>query len=285
MEYQKMLIPIDGSESCLHALKESLIVADREKSCLIAVCVTSPDEDINRADDISEKMSSTCFETFERAKAIARGTNSNVRFIHRTGIVHEHIINISQEYDCDLIVMGRHETHGIKQLITGSVSTCILSNSNCDILIVPHESTIGWSNILVATDGSIYSHGAIESAIDLASSSKGNLHVVSIVDAGYKDNGNASEIDDKMLAQAREFVNDIIRMSSSAGVSCEGHVRIGQPANIILELADEFYITNILMSSLLMSSQGKAGHERSTLGSVATEVIGSSPCPVLIGRT
>lgn len=279
MVYRKMLIAIDGSEPSIHALKESLRLADREKSCLTAICVTPFRENINRAGYVSEQMSIPC-EAIERARVIASDNNINIRFVHETGIIHEQILNAAKEYDCDLIIMGRHKIHGLEQILTGSVTANILSISHCDVLIVPHESSIGWSNILVATDGSIYSHGALERALYFASAYKGHLHVVSVVDMLHEPDEAIPVFIHKMVNDAKSYVDEALQMSSSIGVQCRGHVRIGQPASIILELIDEFYIKNIFISS-----HGKTGYESSMFGSVAGKIIGLSPCPVFIGRS
>ena len=277
-----MLIAIDGSESSLHAFKESMKLADTEKSWITAVCVTPPyegDLEVMGIGDIREAMSRPCLDTIEKATAIADAQNRHVKFIHENGRFHERIIDVAEEYNCELIVMGRHGHHGLSRTLIGSVATRVIGFSQRDVLIVPKESAIGWGNVLVATDGSEFSERAVDRAIDFTASYEGKLNVVSAVDVPVEAYGEAPEAIDRMVEKAREIVDTAVNKAKAAGIMAEGHVRTGDSAEIILELAEKLSAETIFMSSL-----GKTGLTRLLLGSVAEKVIGLSHCPVLIAK-
>ena len=229
--------------------------------------------------DIREAMKRPCAEATEKADEIAHQDNRHVKFIHETGVFHEQIIDVANEYNCELIVMGRRGLHRFERTLIGSVSTRVIGFSNLDVLIVPLGSSIGWNNILVATDGSEYSNRALDRAIDFASSYGGKLNVVSIVDVPHEAYAEAPEAIDKMVEKARGIVKDAVDKATDAGVPAEGHVRSGDSTEIILELAGKLSVETIFIGS-----HGRTGIRRLLLGSVSEKVIGLSRCPVLIAK-
>lgn len=48
----------------------------------------------------------------------------------------QQIIALEQEYDCDLIALGKHGTHIAEELLLGSVTKHVLAESQCDVLVV-----------------------------------------------------------------------------------------------------------------------------------------------------
>lgn len=46
------------------------------------------------------------------------------------------ILSARKNHDCDLIVAGKHGTHVTEELLLGSVTKRLLSESNCDLLVV-----------------------------------------------------------------------------------------------------------------------------------------------------
>lgn len=277
-----MLIAIDGSESSLHAFRESMKLADTEKSWITAICVTPPyegDLEVVGIGDIREAMNRPCIETIEKATAIAKAEDRHVKFIHETGTFHEQIIDISEEYNCELIVMGRHGRHRLERTLIGSVATRVIGFSQRDVLIVPNDSNIGWKSILVATDGSDSSTRAVSRAIDFASSYGGRLNIISVVDVPVEAYGEAPEAIDRMLEKTKAIVDEAVEIAAQNGVAAEGHVRTGDGAEMILEMA-----VKLSAETIFISSHGKTGLRRLLLGSVAEKVIGLSHCPVLIAK-
>jgi len=58
----------------------------------------------------------------------------SVRVIH--GDPAQQIIAMEQEYDCDLIVVGKHGSHIMEELLLGSVTKHVLAESQCDVLVI-----------------------------------------------------------------------------------------------------------------------------------------------------
>lgn len=51
----------------------------------------------------------------------------------------EGIINYCNKNAVDLVIIGRHERHGISAWINGATADCILPNVPCDVLVVKLE--------------------------------------------------------------------------------------------------------------------------------------------------
>jgi nucleotide-binding universal stress UspA family protein len=62
-------------------------------------------------------------------------TEYSARVCH--GDPSQQIVAMEQEYDCDLIVVGKHGTHIAEELLLGSVTKHVLAQSQCDVLVIP----------------------------------------------------------------------------------------------------------------------------------------------------
>lgn len=59
----------------------------------------------------------------------------SARVIH--GGPSQQIVAMEQEYDADLIVVGKHGTHIAEEMLLGSVTKHVLAQARCDVLVVP----------------------------------------------------------------------------------------------------------------------------------------------------
>ena len=48
----------------------------------------------------------------------------------------QQIIAMEQEVDADLIVVGKHGSHIIEELLIGSVTKHVLAESQCDVMVI-----------------------------------------------------------------------------------------------------------------------------------------------------
>lgn len=54
----------------------------------------------------------------------------------------EGIINYSHKHDVDLLIIGRHERHGLSAWINGATADNIMPNVPCDILVVKLDKPV-----------------------------------------------------------------------------------------------------------------------------------------------
>jgi nucleotide-binding universal stress UspA family protein len=140
-------------------------------------------------------------------------------------------------------------------------------------------------SIVVGTDGSEPADEAVRQATDMASREGARLHLVT----AYPDpqilrerttgtGGGAHTIVD-LREVAESVVQRAARDALSKGVEVETHVREGQPAEVIIDVANQEQADLIVVGS-----RGLTGIKRYLLGSVSSKVSEHAPCSVMIVR-
>ena len=145
-----------------------------------------------------------------------------------------------------------------------------------------------FGSIVVGTDGSETAAEAVRQATDLAKAVGADIHLVSAyepigegrlreerkdVPADLEWMVNPREDVDKTLEEAREQIK-------GAGVSVETYARQGDPADAILDVAEEQNADLIVVGN-----KGMTGAKRFLLGSVPNKVSHHAPSSVMIIRT
>ena len=144
--------------------------------------------------------------------------------------------------------------------------------------------------ILIAVDGSEFSHCAIEKACELAGAMKNvSLKVISVYEAAIP---MASEpfaisaeyyqrLDDYAEGQAKKAAEegvDLIRKRvSDPSIEVTRLVELGRPAQLIVEAAANWHADLIVIGS-----HGYGFWSRLALGSVSAAVVSHAPCSVLV---
>lgn len=133
-----------------------------------------------------------------------------------------------------------------------------------------------FKRILFAHDATPAAERALPYLEHLARIEEGTVLVLHVYEA-Y----NTMQGYDAMLASlealAREVVDDSVSYLQAAGVSAEGLVRAGAPANVILHTALEEKVALIVLGT-----RGPSNVKDLLLGDVSTEVLRYARCPVLL---
>ncbi len=278
--YRKILVAIDGSESSMHALRESFKLAVNEKSWITVTSVIPPYEgelELVGVRNIVASLRKPCEDALSRAEKFAKEERALIKTVCEEGAVYERIVDLAEAENCDLIIMGRKGASRLESALIGSVTARVIGHSRRDVLVIPNGSQVGLKNILLATDGSKYSNIAAERAVDFAKSYGGNLKVVSIVDVPAEYYAEAPKAVDNLIESAKGFVKDVKKSAEAAGVDADTFVGEGEAYEIITKLSREQKADIIIMGS-----HGRTGLKRLLMGSVTEKVIGHSPCPVLV---
>ena len=133
----------------------------------------------------------------------------------------------------------------------------------------------GFTNILHSTDFSEASGLACEHAVRLARQCGAKLTVLHV----YPDPTRVP--DAWSIRDPRPELEDVLSRvaAGAADVSVERLLRIGTPAERIVEYARSHHCDLIVMGT-----HGRTGLKHVLLGSVAEKVIRSAPCPVMVVR-
>jgi nucleotide-binding universal stress UspA family protein len=132
--------------------------------------------------------------------------------------------------------------------------------------------------ILVSTDGSEYSEGAVREAIKLAKKCGSSLTAISIIESNPEFDALAPQIMEKKEKTARQNLEMVKEQAKKTGVACDIIVREGEDSyKIIVDEAMKNKNTTIVMGR-----RGRTGLKRLMMGSVTARVIGHAPCNILI---
>jgi nucleotide-binding universal stress UspA family protein len=142
--------------------------------------------------------------------------------------------------------------------------------------------------IVVGTDGSETAGKAVAQAAELAASVSSELLIVSAFEpvSGSRLREEAQEAPDdvRWMVNPREDVdatlNVAIEVAEEKGVTTRTFARQGDPADAILDVAEEEHADLIVVGN-----KGMTGAKRFLLGSVPNKVSHHAPCSVLIVRT
>ena len=278
--YKKLLVPIDGSESSIHALKESFKLAVNEGSWITVVSVVPPytgDLDLVAVGNVLASIRKPCEDALSNAEKIAKAEGALIKTVCEEGDVHERILDLADAENCDLIVMGRRGLRRLERALVGSVTARVIGYGHKDVLVVPKSTAVGWQKILLATDGSKYSWAASEKAIDFAKSYGGELLAISVVDVPSEFYAEAPQVVDDMAKKAKEFVAEIKKKAEAFNIKTSTFTGEGESYEVITDLAKKEK-----SDAIITESHGKTGLKRLIMGSVTEETIGHYPCPVLV---
>jgi len=145
-----------------------------------------------------------------------------------------------------------------------------------------------FSRIVVGTDGSDTASEAVKQATELAKATGATLDIVSAYEPVPRDRlrEESSEVPGDVAHSVgpREDVNQVLdgaaKHAREAGVEIQTHPREGEPADALLDVAEE-----VKADVIVVGNKGMTGAKRFLLGSVPNKVSHHSPCGVWIVRT
>jgi nucleotide-binding universal stress UspA family protein len=145
-----------------------------------------------------------------------------------------------------------------------------------------------FKTIVVGTDGSDTAGKAVGQAVDLARSIGAKVLIVSayepVSDSRLREEGRQVPADMQWMVNPREDVDATLEAAAAqaeeGGVTVESFARQGDPADAILDVAEEQGADLIVVGN-----KGMTGAKRFLLGSVPNKISHHAPCSVLIIRT
>ena len=145
-----------------------------------------------------------------------------------------------------------------------------------------------FTRIVVGTDGSETATEAVRQATELAKLSNARLDIVSAFEPiprqRLQEEQRGAPGDVQYEIGPREDVNVTLDNAAAAarkeGLEVEAHAREGDPADAILDVAEE-----MKADLIVVGNKGMTGARRFLLGSVPNKVSHHAPCSVIIIRT
>ena len=138
------------------------------------------------------------------------------------------------------------------------------------------------TRILLATDGSEDAELARTTAVDMATSTDSELHVVTVAPGYPSYDVRVPEIVEQLRKQAQNILDEQVeKIERDGGKVAQKHLRIAERyrAQQIVRVAEE-----IGAGLIVMGSRGLGGVRRALMGSVSDSVVRHAHCPVLVVR-
>lgn len=293
MRIQKIMVAFDGSSGSIEATKFASILAKCFGSSITVAHV------LPQITTLSAPMRFE-YDSVIRKKAGAEAMKMidmlrNDRVIATTellpakGSVSDSLINAAYDDKIDLIAVGTRGLGAFRRMILGSVSTKLLNDARCPVLIVRKRLSKGepqLRKILVATDGSKSAKDALDLAVNLSRVTKAELtiaHVVYLPPTIYS--AGASETIGMLYNDLRKQGDRIVRDGSKSAreeglkVSTQVIDNNRSPVWAITKLADDERFDLIIAGT-----RGIGGIKKALLGSVANGLAHYAKCSVLITK-
>ncbi len=145
-----------------------------------------------------------------------------------------------------------------------------------------------FKSIVVGTDGSETASEAVRQAVELAKEIGAHIRLVSayepVSQARLREEKSETPDDLQWMINPREDVDATLAEAAErvkeAGLEVETYARQGDPADAILDVAEE-----TSADLIVVGNKGMTGAKRFLLGSVPNKVSHHAPCSVLIIRT
>jgi nucleotide-binding universal stress UspA family protein len=142
--YQRVLVPVDFSDSSVRALRTAILVAPKADITVVHGCSVPVEGKLlwaGIADELVERYSDQVREEAERkiTSLILDAGGDMQHFYREVKRSEASPLILAKEVllGADLIAIGKHGQSMVEEWFLGSVTRHILSNSKCDVLVCP----------------------------------------------------------------------------------------------------------------------------------------------------
>jgi len=221
----------------------------------------------------------------EEAERVRDGGGEVAEVYLKRGQIVDELLDLAEELEASLIVLGSRGLGPVKRLVMGSVSEGVARNAPCPVLVM-RGGADAWppERIVIGDDGSEEARGAGELAATIGRlyDAKGLL-VRAYPQLPEQDiegrEFDARLVDDELRREEQALQERAAQIESSVGVRPRIRISVGDPVGCILEAAGEGVEEKTLVA---VGSHGFDAVWRLRLGSVSTKALHAAKGPILI---
>ncbi len=252
------VVALDGSEYSEHIVKAAHTVARQAGAALVGVIarpggVSGPDEYLDEA-------------------AARAGVEFARTHVYRDRLAASALITAAAAEPDAVVSMTTHARRGVAQAIFGSVAEEVIRRTEVPLVLggpafdVQAAAKVDrYDELLVCLDGSPAAAEVLPRAAAFAASIGVRVTVVAVLGDG---------------AATPDWAAAAVQVFTDAGLTAGFTALTGDPADAIVALAAQ------LPDALLgMTTHGRSGMARVSVGSVTMEVVRHAPCPVFVVRS
>jgi nucleotide-binding universal stress UspA family protein len=285
--FKRILVPLDGSLLAERALPYALRLASASSAGLILVHVLDP----GKAPDFEVYAFVRALRESGRVPARTSPQAIEISALAREAYpetVADEICATGESYGADIIVMSTHGRGGLGRWLYGSTADQVLRTAHVPILLITATCDHVWTDggalrVLVPLDGSEMAEAVLDPVGDLAAALQAELILVGAtgpLDYAYADGiAFARPGLEAELEKVQVYLEVVAERLRADGRSVEIAAEIGRAGPVIDAAARERKADLIAMTT-----HGRSGLARLTLGSVATETLQRTTVPLLLTR-
>ena len=192
------------------------------------------------------------------------------------------IIRQARSQHADLVVLGAHGGHFLKNWMLGTTAERVVRKGDRPVLVVKRPTRAHYRHVLVPTDFSDNARQALEAAHRVAPDAK--LTLLHVYDFTYDPALDTGDITPDLLLRlqqdyeqdARARLADLVRESGLDADTTSLQVRYGYPGKVVVGTASQ-----LRADLVAIGTRGRSGIEHVLLGSVAEHVLRETRCDVL----
>lgn len=271
-----ILFPTDFSEEAERAFPLACSLARDCGARVVALHVVPPP--LGHEQVLVRQNPDEYYEVPRSALRELKAPDENVRVEYRLADGHaaDEILQVANEIQAGLIVIGSHGRSGVRRLLLGSVAEKVMRDAVCPVLAVKTASVVpNIRVILLPTDLSEASESALGVAFSLARDYYARLIVLHVASFG-QEISKCEEMLEQSFAYRREL-EDKLHHGQKPEYNVELRVEQGDPAERVIHVAEE-----TRCDLIVMGSHSRSGLSRLLMGSVAEKTFRNASCPVLL---
>ncbi|WP_436343841.1 universal stress protein [Natronorubrum sp. FCH18a] len=277
--YDRILVPVDGSDSATAALDHALEIAGDHDATVTLLYVADTNE------PSQTRLGTNVVDVLERegdeivSDARERAADSDVPATTDVvqGVPHDAIVDYAETKDVDLVAMGTHARGSLERYVVGSVAERIVNAAPMPVLTVraiDDAPTYPYESVLVPTDGSEHAAVALQLGADVANRNRATLHLLSVLEDQL-----FGSITDQTERQNRAA--DLLLDAESTAIDAGADdvvtaIKSGSVPRRITTYADGEGVDLIVMGT-----HGRTGLDEHLLGSITERVLRTASVPVL----
>lgn len=284
--YANIVVGYDESLSSKAALQEASLRIKRNngKLCLVHAVYFDHEEFAVLPSQLDKRFAfgtNVCRDA-RKSLLVELGLNGNVESYVCQGEPPEVILETAHGNRADLIALGTYGRKGLKRLLMGSVTSGVILNAPCDVLVVRKACTgcTGrYRSLLVPFDGSESSKKALTRASALAKEDGAVVSVVYVIPRYEEmvDFFKTEAISKSLYEEAEKLIQGARSMAAGLGIEIKAVVQEGHAGEKITEMAER--LGNDL---ILIGTHGWRGVNKAIMGSTAERIIAYAQSPVLV---
>ena len=270
-EAKTLLLATDGSPFSDGAVQEAIFFGQACQAKIVVLHVVRIEtESLKSANAKVTRRQREIKPYMDQIRKMARDSGVECETVVVGSSVPEHaIVEQARMRGADVILMGRHGKAGRLYLMVGSMTSKVIGLGFPMVLVLPKDSLLTGTHVLVAVEDTPGSRLAVEEALSLGMCCV-TLQRMTFVAVARRESG---------LDAARKMVEDVCARGRDKWphLQFEAVAAVGHPSNVIVRAAEDRGVDMIMIGGM-----SDTPLPRMFTGRVTKEVCGWAHCAVLV---